>query len=258
MDLRLLKQTAKHYTQIGMHRLGWHVSKYSLVKNETNLEVIARRLLGDPAAPTLFDVGAYVGLKTRDFLEAFPAAKVHVFEPFPESFEQLSKNFQRDAGVKLQPMAMSDSVGTATFHSNNIVTTNSLLASAETDSKDDYFRETKGTLTVNTTTLDHYCETEQIDRIDLLKMDIQGGELSAFKGATRLLNSHAIKLIYCEVLFTKQYENTPLYHDLATYLDQYNYRLFNFYDLSINEHGELAYADALFYSPELQSEVREK
>ena len=46
--------------------------------------------------------------------------------------------------------------------------------------------------------LDAFCREHKIDRIDLLKIDVEGGELSVLKGATEMLNAGAIHMIQFE------------------------------------------------------------
>jgi hypothetical protein len=62
---------------------------------------------------TVFDVGAHIGLMTRSFLDGFPNAKVHAFEPHPNSFACLA----RVEGDRLQPhrLALSDASGEGQF-----------------------------------------------------------------------------------------------------------------------------------------------
>ena len=151
-----------------------------------------------------------------------------------------------DGTVVTNQLAVSDEVGSAEFHANKIETTNSLLASADTGTRDDYFRDTVETIKVQTTTIDQYCEDNAIQRINILKMDTQGGELKALMGAKDLIAKKKIDLIYCEVSFTKMYEESPLFHDIAIHLEANGYRLHNIYSLHSDENGRLGWGDAIF------------
>ncbi len=256
MNKKLLIHQAKYRLQLLLHRFGWQISRHNPVKTEDNVYEIEKRLLRNPKSPVIFDVGAWVGKTVKAHLSVFPDATVHAFEPFPSSFDQLQNAFADNGSVQAQQFAMSNVVGEATFYSNNIETTNSLLASESTETSDDFFRDTKETITVQTTTLDEYCAQNDVASIDLLKLDIQGGELNALKGATQLLQAKAISLIYCEVEFIEHYKDNPLYHDVASFLEGYGYSFYNFYGAVTDEHGELSWADALFYSPNLRAVVK--
>jgi FkbM family methyltransferase len=54
-------------------------------------------------------------------------------------------------------------------------------------------------VTVESVSLDEYCAEQQVARVDLLKIDVEGGELEAFDGAGRLLEVMR-PLIIAEVL----------------------------------------------------------
>jgi hypothetical protein len=76
--------------------------------------------------------------------------------------------------------------------------------------------------------------SKNLRHIDLLKMDIQGGEYEALHGATELLANGAIDLIYSEAFFVPMYANQPLFGDLVSYLAKWNYRLHLIYNQNIN------------------------
>ena len=84
-----------------------------------------------------------------------------------------------------------------------------------------------------------------IDRIDILKMDIQGGEYEALKGLHKMLSQRKIDLIYSEVYFVEQYEGQPLFHDISLLLFQYGYQLQDIYN-PIYGNGCIAWADVIF------------
>ena len=48
-------------------------------------------------------------------------------------------------------------------------------------------------------------------------MDIQGGELMALHGASQLLKTRSIDLIYCEVVFVEQYVNQADFHQICRF-----------------------------------------
>ena len=94
--------------------------------------------------------------------------------------------------------------------------------------------------------LDDYCDSEGIDTIDFLKLDVQGWEIHCLSGASSLLRQGRIRCIYSEVNFVKLYEQQVYYEDVASCLRTSGYRLFNLYALSFNKDGQLCWADALF------------
>src|SRR5262249_53377182 len=83
---------------------------------------------------------------------------------------------------------------------------------------------------VNCRRLDAFFDEFEIEKADLLAMDIQGGELRALKGADRVLNNHLVALVYCEVEFYELYKGQPLFWDIGSYLHRKDYHLYALYD----------------------------
>src|SRR5262249_11275435 len=123
-------------------------------------------------APVVFDVGAHVGQTAARYRTLYPGATIHSFEPFPESFRALAETSRGDPLVVPHETAVSDVTGKAQLNVNRSAQTNSLLPS---DSRAAHYwgsglLETKGEVTVATTTLDDFCATNGIGHIDILKI----------------------------------------------------------------------------------------
>jgi hypothetical protein len=112
-----------------------------------------------------------------------------------------------------------------------------------------------GEETVSTITLDHFCEQNQINQIDVLKMDIQGYELKALQGARNLLSRRAVRLVYSEVLFAPLYTGQAFFHDISAFLAGFGYHLYSLYALMRGRNGMLGWADAIFLSPKMQTKL---
>lgn len=247
--MKLLIHNIKYRLQILLNKMGWHISQYHPMKAEENTYEIQKNLLKYSDVKMIFDVGAWIGQTAETYKGHFPNAKVHSFEPFPDSYDKIVKNVTtKNPDIIANNIAVSDEVGTATFYSNKIETTNSLLPSTSTQSDHDFYRDNVEQINVATTTLDQYCTEAKVEHINILKMDIQGGELKALKGASGLLQQQKIDVIYCEISFSAMYEGSPMYHDLAGYMEKFGYKTYNLYGLNSNERGELQWGDAIFYS----------
>jgi FkbM family methyltransferase len=197
----------------------------------------------------VFDVGAHVGQSAALFSDSFPGARIHSFEPDPNSFQQLRAVAAGYPGVTPVNAAVGDREGEATFFVNTFSQTNSLLRPR--DGAGQYLVASDGLdvrqeTRVRVLTLDDYCAAQAIERIDFLKLDTQGYELRVLDGARQLVSRQAIPLIYLEVGFVTLYEGQPLFPEVYQYLFDRGYRLVWLYESSFHSHFYTIGANALF------------
>ena len=195
--------------------------------------------------PLIFDIGANRGNITAKYMETFPSATILAFEPFPDSFQILRNRFSTNKKVFCFQKAVASTAGPKEFYVNKSIDTNSLLRPQKTGLTSDEQVYNISTITVDTIVLDDFCKAENIRHIDILKMDIQGGEFDALNGLKNLLSQREIDLIYSEVYFVEQYERQPLFHDISKLLFQYGYQLQDIYN-PIYGKGSIAWADVIF------------
>jgi FkbM family methyltransferase len=201
-----------------------------------------------PDASVIFDVGAHTGETTVQYRAIYPEATIYAFEPYPPSFEKYAAAFADDRRVIPQRYAVADATGPCQLHSYTNSATNSLLPTVE-----DVYRfvapgqiDGIGVVEAQSITIADFCRGEGIPRIDILKLDIQGAELKALAGAAALLERRAIGIIYTEVLFVPVYQGQAWYYDIAAFLARYGYRLFDVYNFTYADSGQLRWGDALF------------
>ena len=151
------------------------------------------------------DVGANIGKYTKLFsLLAGDKGKVFAFEPDPGSVRKLRHLVQRDslANVQVVNMAVSDTPGRATLNQfpEEYCSWNGLGRPQMEDPKNpSQFVAIVGSVEVETVTLDGFCQVQGITQIDYLKLDVEGAELKALKGATGLLSRQAVRHLQFEV-----------------------------------------------------------
>jgi FkbM family methyltransferase len=220
-------------------------------KNVDDCLLSVRQLFTEEDLKIVFDVGAHEGTLTKAMHEEFPNILIYAFEPFPNSYKKLSELAETSTNIKSFPFALSSSSENRDFFVNNFSETNSLLPSKKVGSVIDELTARIDKISIQTLTLNQFCEEHGIEHIDLLKLDTQGSELEVLKGSSNLLGSQAISAIYCEVEFMEMYENQPLFDRVFHYLNQYDYVLYNFYNMNYLETGQLAWADAFFISKNL-------
>jgi hypothetical protein len=109
---------------------------------------------------------------------------------------------------------------------------------------------------VQVETIDNFAASRNIKRINMLKIDTEGWELSVIKGADRNIKNGSIDFLMCEVGFNRTNKQNTYFSDLNEYLIQYGYHLFSFYDYG---HAKLKtgsqYANALFINCNLKQNV---
>lgn len=204
---------------------------------------------------TVFDAGVHLGHSSREYLDAFPNCRVLGFEPEDKNFAA-AKAMLAPYGDRMELLknALSASDATNVLQVNAHDGTHSLLEIGDGR----YWEgqaENVGQQQVRTVSLGTVCAERGIDTVDILKMDIQGGELQALKGAAGLLERGAISLIALEVLFKPLYKDQPLFWDVADHLRSFGYGLHGLFEShyhSRNPHV-LSWADAIFIAPRLQS-----
>lgn len=146
----------------------------------------------------VFDVGCNVGKYSNAVVEYFGKEHVHVhaFEPSAFTFNELKKN---TGGAK--ESIVYNNFGLGKEPAKLQLYTNgegSGLASVYNRKLDHHQLSMSGVEQIRIETLDAYCFQNQIYHIDLLKLDVEGHELSCLQGAAQMLGKNAIKSIQLE------------------------------------------------------------
>lgn len=144
--------------------------------------------------PIIFDVGAHVGeYATMVQSVCGDECEVYAFEPSQVTFTELSKVFDGSKVVRPQHIALGSSEGTATLCAESSASSAAFIVEDPT---------TRGTLpvseTIAVTTLDIFCRSNDIDTIDLLKLDVEGYEIHVLHGASEMLSKRKVARIQFE------------------------------------------------------------
>lgn len=134
------------------------------------------------------DVGANIGIYTR-LLSRWvgPTGLVHSFEPSPENFGRLQSATRKLANVRLSQSAVGESSRRTTLYVSDKLNVDHRAYLPEGDSRH--------TVPIEMIALDDYFKPGE--RVDLIKMDIQGYELHALRGASRVMaDNPGIKLLF--------------------------------------------------------------
>jgi FkbM family methyltransferase len=153
-------------------------------------EFEVRRFLVRQIQPgsTVFDVGASIGICTVPLaIRLGQHGRIYAFEPLASNYESLLHNIKLNNLANVVPVfaAVADKEGTVNMP--DVDSGNCSLAS-----ESDHYSS------VPAITLDEFAAQHCIDSIDLMKIDIEGSETKALRGASRLLSSGAIRQILIE------------------------------------------------------------
>lgn len=234
-----------HFVGLELHGTGYikrlksNASEKDVFQDQKNLLSIEN--------PVIFDVGANRGDISIKYNDLFKNAKIFSFEPFYETFEILERTTSPFENITSVQKAVSDTSQRLQFFSNANPDTNSLLKPEITGTRVDLQTKNVGVVEVQSITIDSFCEENHIPIIDLLKLDIQGGELKALQGAERMLKGNRIKMIYSEVFFNPYYENQPLFQEISTLLYDHNFYIYDIYNLHYLP-DRISQGDAIFLS----------
>lgn len=158
------------------------------------LDRVARTWAGKPVV--VFDVGANQGDYAEEVVARLGQDTVcHCFEPSRKTFEILSARFSKHGNVRLHPFGFGEiRVRIPLYTSSG----DSGLASVYPRRLDHFGLAVRPTEDIQLEVLDDFCESQKLNHVHLLKMDVEGHELSVLKGASRLLASGGIDYIQFE------------------------------------------------------------
>lgn len=159
------------------------------------LRHIRAALKGEPAL-TVFDVGANIGEYSVELARFFgPASTVHAFEPSAATFARLQATVAGQPNVKAHALGFSDAPGTLKLYRHPERHT---LASLYPRDLERYNLKLDQVEEIRLGTIDAFCAEHGIARLHFLKIDIEGHELSALKGAQRMIAEGCIDFIQFE------------------------------------------------------------
>lgn len=191
---------------------------------------------------TVIDIGAGRGQFAVFALNAFPRARIVSFEPLPSSFATASRALAGSGRVELRRQAVGAEPGRASIHVTADADSSSLRR--PTGEQTRRFPGTEGVdqVEVEVVTLDEAVPTLQGPA--LLKLDLQGGELDALRGARRLLES--IDDVFVECSFVELYEGQALADQVICHLRERRFTLRGVYSPTYGSDGVCIQADLLF------------
>jgi FkbM family methyltransferase len=198
------------------------------------------------AAITFVDLGSYNGLFSIAFGSKFSNANIYAVEPNPVNYRRLEKNIELNkiGNIKSVNIGISDRKDCVDFYlqADEKITTVSSFTRKFTE------RHTIGeieTVKVETVTLDNLYKELNL-KPDLIKIDVEGHELSVLNGGKEMIRK-CKPTILCEI-FTRKFQSENEYQQSANVAWQIDQLLKSLgYDLYIYLEKELVKVSTLNY-----------
>ena len=139
---------------------------------------------------TALDIGAHKGIYSILLASLMQDnGRVIAFEPDPDNCQWIDKNVRANGFqcIELSQLALSDQEGSATFYAadglGSLVANPSARATA------------KKPITVLTRRLDDVLEERRIEKVDIIKIDVEGADLMVLRGAQRTLRQNDVSIL---------------------------------------------------------------
>ncbi len=172
--------------------------------------------------PVFIDIGTNIGLISLSILHSIPHAQIFGFEPSPIAYKSFATTIfanKLEQKIHLFNYAIDERAGHSTFAVHN-----------DKDSSGDGLINTHrahspaASIQVLTTTLDAWWTEAGKPHIDVIKMDIEGAELRALRGAVLLLQNVRPK-IFLEISLANLKVYPYNHHDILAFLHTHNYNI---------------------------------
>jgi FkbM family methyltransferase len=168
----------------------------------------------------VLDVGTNIGETLLNFAKLVgPDGSVYGFEPDAVNHANVERNIELNEfkNARVFDFGISDKNETARLYrvDEHNLGMNRILSEAEAAGLTDF-------TTIETRTLDDVVTANNIDRVDVVKIDIEGYEMHALRGARQMLTSMKPKL-FIEVGYTRLLKNGTSPNEMIAFLIELGY-----------------------------------
>lgn len=175
-----LKHPGFHfYIENEFYWKGYEKSGFEVVSRELWLKLSSH-------SQTILDVGANTGLYSL-FASLFnPSSSIHAFEPIKRNVDKLRLNIaiNQMENIKIVEAAISQTDGTTTIYQPSTdVSTTSTLDIETAKSRDLNVNPEQ----IETVRIDTYIDEHKLEKVDLIKIDVEGFEVPVFESMGKYL-----------------------------------------------------------------------
>jgi len=239
LPIRLPDQSRILMTQQSLELLAYFwLGKHQLEFTKTFWQILCTL----PAGHSVIDVGAHIGyysLMAAHRLRQIGAGLVFAFEPHPINFADLQRNQQLNnmSNLILIQKAAADQTTQMRLFSSPLSGAHSLRQ----------FPFHNDSYEIECTTLDDFMDTHKEAKIGLIKLDVEGAELPALRGAQRLIERDKPYIMYEE---DEDRDRAFGYEikDLRSFLESLGYKIYLVQDRHVNNALAIPRANVLAVS----------
>jgi len=245
-----------------LNLFGYHIHKE---KNKLSFDEIYDQIFKKNKHLVIFDVGANKGQSIKRFKKIFGNnCTIHSFEPIIYEFQKLKELYKNDYNVILNNFALGSQkkkkyfniykrTGASSFNNLNENSEWLLERSNQYNVKEKEFKI--DTQEVHIHTLDSYCNENNVEKIDILKIDTQGYEEEVIKGAKNILKLNTIGVIETEIIFDDVYDKYLSFSDLEKhFIDEFRFAGIHCYNNNLFE-GINFFAELMYINKSLLKKI---
>lgn len=197
---------------------------------------------------TIIDIGANIGMFSKEMRGKFPDAYIYAFEPLSDCYKELAVRMKSDNRFKAWNVALGDCEGKTGIQKSSFHPSSSLLLMTTLHKKLYPRSKDLETESIEVKRLDDI-RNLVLDKNILIKMDVQGFEDKVIIGGKKTIEKAAVIIV--ETSFITLYENQPLFDDIYKLLTSLG---FSYYGDAGRHYsrfsGKLIYEDSVFIKKE--------
>ena len=181
----------------------------------------------------VLDIGANVGSWTDQMAVYFPDSHFLMVEANLKHSNALQSICDKHHKVEFCIELLSETSKDCNYHTlknasaDNLETGNSIFKE-KTKHYSDSNTEIK---ILKSKTLDNLLEEKNINKVDLIKLDVQGAEIAVLKGASDTLKNATFCLL--EVQLQQWNEEAPLFSEVVEFMNENDFSVFDFIDKNL-------------------------
>ena len=165
----------------------------------------------------VLDVGSNIGEVLLNMAKVNPEGIIYGFEPVKSTFDKLQKNVSLNhfSNIYLNQLALSDKNETVFYQSKEGHSGGTMMTKESKVNSPNF---------IEAMTLDNFVEMNLIEKIDFIKVDIEGFEMNFIKGALQTLKKHKPS-IFIEVDHDKLIRQNSSPEELLSILKSIGYKV---------------------------------